>query len=90
MRLDNTTSEDQTIVTVFSYDRLGLLYSITRALFDLELSVRIAKISTHLDQIVDVFYVTDRSGNKIKEEERMVRIRSVLEDAIEAKFQTTN
>lgn len=90
VRLDNTTSEDQTIVTVFSYDRLGLLYSITRALFDLELSVRIAKISTHLDQIVDVFYVTDRSGNKIKEEERMVRIRSVLEDAIEAKFQTTN
>lgn len=90
VRVDNTTSDSHTIVTVFSYDRLGLLYSITRALFDLELSVRIAKISTRLDQIVDVFYVTDRSGNKIEGEDRLVHIRSVLEDAIENKFQTTS
>jgi [protein-PII] uridylyltransferase len=90
VRLDNATADRHTIVTVFSYNRLGLLYAITRALFELELSVRIAKISTSLDQIVDVFYVTDRFGNKVEDEQHLLRIRSTLEDAIEAKLQTTN
>jgi [protein-PII] uridylyltransferase len=89
VRLDNSTSERYTIVTVFAYDRLGLLYSISHALYKLGLSVRVAKVSTYLDQIVDVFYVTDGLGRRIEDESRLQEIRTQLEVAIEEKLQTT-
>ena len=65
VQVDNETSDRYTIIDVFADDRQGLLYIITRAIFDLGLSVHAARISTRLDQVVDVFYVTDRSGGKI-------------------------
>lgn len=81
---DNNTAERFTIVAVFAYDRMGLLYTITRALFELELSVSIAKIGTHLDQVVDVFYVTTLGGAKIVDEKRLEEIRAKLLAAIES------
>ena len=39
VRVDNSTAERYTILTIFAYDRMGLLYTITRTLFELELSV---------------------------------------------------
>ena len=59
---DNSTSSRFTIIDVITLDRTGLLYAITRTLFEMELSVWRAKIGTYLDQVVDVFYVTDRAG----------------------------
>jgi [protein-PII] uridylyltransferase len=84
VRIDNGTSEGFTIVDVFASDRMGLLHTITRTLFELNLSVGVAKIGTHLDQVVDVFYVTDSSGRKISEEHRIQEIRDRLLAAIEA------
>ena len=82
VRLDNNTSEHFTIVDVFAADRMGLLYTISRTLFEQGLSVYIAKIGTFLDQVVDVFYVTDQSGQKIQDEEQLHRIRQALLAAI--------
>ncbi|TAL10864.1 MAG: [protein-PII] uridylyltransferase [Nitrospirae bacterium] len=65
VQVDNDTSDRYTIIDVFADDRQGLLYVIARAIFDLGLSVHAARISTKLDQVVDVFYVTDRTGGKI-------------------------
>jgi [protein-PII] uridylyltransferase len=80
---DNSTAEKFTILAVFAYDRLGLLYAIARALFDLGLSVSKAKIGTHLDQVVDVFYVTDqRTGAKVTDEARLRQISDRLIAAI--------
>jgi [protein-PII] uridylyltransferase len=60
------------------------LYATARTLFELNLSVSTAKIGTHLDQVVDVFYVTDqRSGHKIYDEQRLAVIRERLMSAIE-------
>ena len=67
---------------VFAHDRIGLLYTISRTLFDLGVSVRIAKIGTYLDQVVDVFYVTDQQGERIDDEDFMIRIRNRLLEAI--------
>ncbi len=44
VRLDNSTSEGFTIVDVFASDQMGLLFTITRTLFELGLSVSLAKI----------------------------------------------
>ena len=62
---------------------MGLLYVITRALFEVQVSVSIAKIGTYVDQVVDVFYVTDRAGQKITNERRIEEIKVKLLDAID-------
>ncbi len=67
VRFDNNTSERFTILDVFATDRLGLLYAITRLLYAAGMSVHRAKIGTHLDQVVDVFYMTDGAGNKVRD-----------------------
>lgn len=82
--IDNTTAERFTILAAFAYDKMGLLYAIARTLFDLGLSVSKAKIGTHLDQVVDVFYVTDQaSGTKVTDEQRLGDIRKRVKEAIE-------
>ena len=78
VRFDNSTSEQHTIITLFAYDRLGLLYSVGKVLFELQLILHSAKISTHLDQVVDVFYVSDLKGKKIEEGTRLYVIRQRL------------
>jgi len=83
IRFDNSTSEDFTIITVFAYDRTGLLYDISKTLFDLQLDLQVAKVSTHLDQVVDVFYVTDSQGQKVSEPTRLYTLRQTLLRAIE-------
>lgn len=83
VRIDNNTSDRYTIIDVFARDRLGLLFTITRTLFELELSVAVAKIGTYLDQVVDVFYVTTQSGYKIIDEQRLQQISQRLLQAID-------
>jgi [protein-PII] uridylyltransferase len=62
---------------------MGLLFTIARTLFELGLSVSVAKIGTYLDQVVDVFYVTDQQGRKILDEQRLQEISSRLLGAID-------
>jgi len=83
VRIDNSTSDQFTIIDIFASDRMGLLFTIARALFELDLSVSVAKIGTHLDQVVDVFYVTDSQGRKITDESRLQQITARLLAAIE-------
>jgi [protein-PII] uridylyltransferase len=89
VRIDNSTSDRFTIIDVFAHDRMGLLYTITRTLFEMGISVALAKIGTYLDQVVDVFYVTDQEGNKVFDEERWRQIRERLLEAIGA-LETAN
>ncbi len=57
--------ERYTIIDVFSPDRLGFLYHITRKMSELGLVIHFAKISTKGDDIVDSFYVLNQRGKKI-------------------------
>jgi [protein-PII] uridylyltransferase len=81
---DNSTSDRFTILDIFASDQLGLLYTISRTLFELGLSVSLAKIGTVLDQVVDVFYVSDQQGGKIRDEGRLREIAEKLIAAIES------
>jgi [protein-PII] uridylyltransferase len=79
---DNTVSSRHTVVDIFTYDRIGLLYDITRTLATLELNIVLSKISTKADQVADVFYLTDKDGKKIILPERLEEIRRALLEAI--------
>jgi [protein-PII] uridylyltransferase len=85
IEIDNDSSDHYTVVEVFAEDRLGLLYAITRTLFEHGLSISSAKISTSLDQIVDVFYVSGADGQKLTEQSRVEALRRSLVEVIEAR-----
>jgi [protein-PII] uridylyltransferase len=80
--VDNRTSEQYTVIDVFTQDRVGLLFAITHALFELGLLIHFARISTNADQALDVFYVSDRTGEKITEVARMREVREALLDQL--------
>ncbi|MBW1955549.1 MAG: [protein-PII] uridylyltransferase [Deltaproteobacteria bacterium] len=75
VKVDNTASSFFTIVEVFADDFLGLLYVVSNAIFECGLDIRVAKISTKVDQVVDVFYVRDLDGQKADgpDQEAMIR-----------------
>ena len=78
IRVDNRASDFFTLIEVFADDRIGLLYDITRTLFELGLDIRIAKIATKVDQVADVFYVRDLEGQKVEDEDRSKEIIDAL------------
>jgi [protein-PII] uridylyltransferase len=82
VEFDNFVSETHTVIDVRTHDRVGLLYIISRVLRELGLDLSLAKITTDVEQVVDVFYVTERDGEKVQDELRMREIRERLEAAI--------
>jgi [protein-PII] uridylyltransferase len=96
VKVDNETCDQSTIVDVFADDTQGLLYAITRSIFQLGLSVQAARISTRIDddikqslrtigrhQVADVFYVTDQQGAKIEDHNRLEAIRETIKEDID-------
>lgn len=78
VEVDNDMSDNRTVIDVFAHDRPGLLYSVARAIYELGLSVDFARISTHYDQVLDVFYVREPDGSKVSGEQRLNNIRDEL------------
>jgi [protein-PII] uridylyltransferase len=78
VQIDNEASEPFTIVEVFTDDRIGVLFEIAHELHRLGLSIHVAKISTNVDQVADVFYVADQHGGKVLDAARLVEIKNRL------------
>jgi [protein-PII] uridylyltransferase len=76
--ITNEESDFYTIVDVAANDRLGLLHDLTRVIADHDLEIYISKASSVLDQIADTFYLKDRDGRKIHDEERLDALREDL------------
>ena len=81
--IDNTVSRDYTVLDVSTGDRVGLLFTITNCLYHLWLEIHLAKITTMVDQVLDVFYVSDNEGRKIEDPERLEIIRRELLRALQ-------
>jgi [protein-PII] uridylyltransferase len=80
--LDNTSSNSHTVIEVKAQDSLGLLYKLTRLLYEQGLNIALAKISTEANRAIDVFYVTDADGNKILDVATQDTIREHLTNAL--------
>lgn len=83
VELDNDSSESRTVIDVFAHDRPGLLFWIARAIYELNLSIELAKISTHYDQVVDVFYVREKDNGKVQGRSRLNEVRDTLLSRLE-------
>ena len=56
---------------------------IARTIFELGLSVNSARIGTRLDQVVDVFYVTNSDGKKVLDPAICRDIRESIQKAVD-------
>ena len=74
----NTLSNRLTVIDVSCLDRPGLLSNITGALSDLSLDIASAHITTFGEKVIDTFYVSDLTGQKIENPTRMDAIRERL------------
>jgi len=78
INIDNEASDDFTIIEIFTEDRIGVLFTITYNLYRLGLSIHVAKISTNVDQVADVFYVTDQAGKKVDQPHQVETVRQFM------------
>jgi len=83
VEIDNRVSHHYTVIDVYTQDRVGVLFAITNALYHLGVSIHLAKITTNVDQVLDVFYVTDLIGRKIEDAPELERIRTTLVKALD-------
>jgi [protein-PII] uridylyltransferase len=83
VEIDNGVSREYTVLDVYTGDRVGLLFTITNCLYHLWLEIHVAKITTMVDQVLDVFYVTDNEGRKIEDPGKLELIRHELTRALE-------
>jgi [protein-PII] uridylyltransferase len=76
--IDNQSSNRFTVIEINGLDRIGLLYKLTEALFHLSLNIASAHITTFGEKAIDVFYVTDLTGDKILNPARHAQIEREL------------
>src|SRR5688500_7187866 len=72
--VDNEASDSATVIEVRAPDHIGVLYRITKALAELELDVRPAKVASLGHEVVDAFYVVDRDGRKLEDDDHLREI----------------
>ena len=59
-------SKKRTILEVNTLDRIGLIYDLTKKLYNLKLKISSAKILTMGKGASEIFYIQDYKGKKIQ------------------------
>lgn len=81
VEFDNVASARFTIIEVNARDRAALLNRLARALFEAQLMVNSAHITSYGERAADTFYVTDLLGEKVTSVERLKSIEERLLEA---------
>ncbi|SDC26814.1 UTP--GlnB (protein PII) uridylyltransferase, GlnD [Sphingomonas sp. YR710] len=79
--IDNRASNRYTVVEVNARDRPALLHALANAQFQARVTIHSAHIATYGERAVDVFYVTDLTGDKISSPSRLKTLERLLLDA---------
>jgi [protein-PII] uridylyltransferase len=79
--VDNRASNRHTVVEVHAGDRPALLHALAWALFQARVTIRSAHVATYGERAVDVFYVTDLTGDKIDNPGRVRTLERLLLEA---------
>jgi [protein-PII] uridylyltransferase len=78
VKINNQTVDHATIIDVFAFDKISLLYKIVKQIYALGLDVVYSRVTTYAHQVIGVFYVTDSLGNKIHNKNQIQIIRREL------------
>ena len=83
--VDNAASPLFTIVEIDTPDNFGLLHKIARCFSENSVNIISARLSTRIDQAVDVFYITDERKGKITDRDRIDDLKGKLIHTLEEK-----
>jgi len=78
--VNNDLSDQYSVIEISGLDRPGLLYELTGAISDLNLNIVSAHIATFGEKVVDAFYVTDLTSQKITRKARQTAISKRLRE----------
>ena len=84
VRVDNAASVEATVLEVHAVDSMGLLEAVCRAMAEMDLDVRTAKVQTLGDRVVDAFYVRGADGTKITDERHLAEVERAILHALDA------
>jgi len=76
--VDYDASARSTVFEVRAPDEVGLLHRITRSLFEADLDVVSARVSTLGELVVDAFYVQEAGGEKVTDRARLDEVTAVI------------
>ncbi|WP_173934832.1 [protein-PII] uridylyltransferase [Chelativorans sp. Marseille-P2723] len=79
----NTLSNRFSVIELECLDRPGLLFEVTGVISDLSLDIASAHITTFGEKVIDTFYVSDLTGAKIENPDRLETIRQALLDVLD-------
>lgn len=79
---DNAASDGATVMEVLAPDGIGLLYRITRAISELDLDIRSAKVQTLGTDVVDAFYLRTAGREKITDPTHLAEIERAILRAV--------
>jgi len=79
--IDNAASNRYTVVEVNAADRPALLSDLAGVLGGAGFAIHSAHIATYGTRAVDVFYLTDESGAKIDDDDRLASLAGKLQDS---------
>ena len=83
VNVNNTASREFTVLEIFTADRRGLLYGITKALHEQRIDIHLAKVDTIGPEVVDAFYIRRADGRRIEEPDAAERLERLLVEVIE-------
>ena len=84
IEVDNDVSAEFSVVDVFTQDRPGVLYAITKTLAALQLDIYLSKVATEAARVADVFYVREASGGGKLSPSRIDEVKGALNRSIAA------
>jgi [protein-PII] uridylyltransferase len=76
-------NKGHTIMEVIATDRVGFLAKIGIAMKKSKAKILNAKIATYGERVEDIFFISDMSGNMIKEEKNLERLKNKIIDQLE-------
>ncbi len=83
VEIDNDVSKTYTVIDLYTSDRLGVLFTVVNCIYHLGMIIHLAKITTQVDRVLDVFYVTDAEGRKITSADWLEEIRTIIVETLD-------
>lgn len=80
--IDNDAASYTTLIEVRAPDTIGILHLITKALAELGLDIRHARVQTIDQEVVDTFYVRTSAGTKLLDEFHRTEVERALLHAV--------
>jgi [protein-PII] uridylyltransferase len=83
--ISNDLSQDYTTLEVVSPDRPGFLALIARIFVENDIALVNAKITTLGERVEDVFFITDKNGERLSDPNQCKKLQTAIEEQLNAK-----